>query len=96
MSDSVAHDRSKFPFDTLTVFNAALNFRLNWEGNFRDIEAQAESSLENPRNMRTTVAEVLGKLNADPEMVSGFARPTVGSRIGPASWMLWRPLNGRC
>src|SRR5215813_11448314 len=23
------------PFDTLTVFNAALSFRLNWEGNLR-------------------------------------------------------------
>src|SRR5262249_22755126 len=23
------------PFDTPTVFNAVLNFRLNWEGNFR-------------------------------------------------------------
>src|ERR1700761_3463267 len=28
-------------FDTLTVFNASLNFRLNWEGNFRSLSAQA-------------------------------------------------------
>lgn len=69
---TTAHDGTKPPFDTLTVFNAALNFRLNWEGNFRDIEAQAESSLENPRNMRTSVDEVLGKLNADPQMVERF------------------------
>ena len=47
---TVAHDGSKAPFDTLTVFNAALSFRLNWEGNFRDLGAQAESSLENPAN----------------------------------------------
>jgi cytochrome c peroxidase len=67
-----AQDGSKAPFDTLTVFNAALSFRLNWEGNFRALEAQAESSLENPTNMRTTVDEVLAKLNADPEMVRQF------------------------
>jgi cytochrome c peroxidase len=71
-SANVAHDGSMLPFNTLTVFNAALNFRLNWEGNFRALEAQAESSLENPVNMRTSVDEVLGKLNADPDMVKQF------------------------
>ncbi len=68
----VAHDASKPAFDTLTVFNAALSFRLNWEGNFRDLGAQAESSLESPVNMRTSVDEVLRKLNADPQMVQQF------------------------
>lgn len=67
-----ARDGSNAPFDTLTVFNAALSFRLNWEGNFRALAAQAESSLENPANMRTSVDEVVGKLNADPEMVRQF------------------------
>jgi cytochrome c peroxidase len=60
------------PFDTLTVFNASLNFRLNWEGNFRSLSAQAESSLENPVNMRTSVNEIVDKLNADPETVARF------------------------
>src|SRR5258706_1177537 len=69
---TAAHDGSKPPFDTLTVFNAALNFRLNWEGNFRALGAHVESSLENPTNMRTSVDEVLAKLNADPEMVKQF------------------------
>src|SRR5580700_6076329 len=57
----VAGDGSILPFNTLTVFNAALSFRLNWEGNFRTLEAQAESSLENPANMGTSVDEVLDK-----------------------------------
>jgi len=69
---TVAHDGSKPPFDTLTVFNAALSFRMNWEGNFRDLGAHVESSLENPVNMRTSVDEVLRKLNADPQMVQQF------------------------
>ena len=56
----------------LSVFNAALNFRLNWEGNERTLEAQTESSLENPANMATTVDEVLRKLGTDPMMVRRF------------------------
>ena len=60
------------PFDTLTVFNASLNFRLNWEGNFRSLAAQAVSSLENPVNLRTTVDEIVGKLNADADVVRDF------------------------
>jgi cytochrome c peroxidase len=60
------------PFDTLTVFNAALNFRLNWEGNFRSLAAQAVSSLENPVNMRSRVDDVVRKLNADAGMVDQF------------------------
>jgi cytochrome c peroxidase len=67
-----ARDGSKLPFNILTVFNAAQNFRLNWEGNFRALEAQTESSLENPANMATDVDEVVKKLNADPYIVRRF------------------------
>jgi cytochrome c peroxidase len=64
--------RGSSPFDTLTIFNASLNFRLNWEGNFRSLAAQAESSLENPVNLHTTVEEAVRKLNADPDVVRDF------------------------
>jgi cytochrome c peroxidase len=67
-----ARDGSKLPFTVPTVFNAALSFRLNWQGNFRTLEAQARSSLENPANMATRVDEVVGKLKADPEMAGQF------------------------
>jgi cytochrome c peroxidase len=60
------------PFDTLTVFNAALSFRLNWEGNFRTLSAHIESSLENPVNLNTNADEVVGRLNADPAVVRQF------------------------
>src|SRR5246127_1185403 len=60
------------PFDTLTVFNAALNFRLNWEGNYRTLSAHIESSLENPVNMNTNADDVVGRLNADPAVVRQF------------------------
>jgi cytochrome c peroxidase len=51
------------------VFNAALSFRLNWEGKFRSLEAQAEASLENPGVMGAGVYEVVRKLRADPDTV---------------------------
>src|ERR1700738_1626953 len=40
-------DGTKLPFNTSTILNASLSFRLNWEGSFRTLEAQAESALEN-------------------------------------------------
>jgi len=60
------------PFDTLTVFNAVLSFRLNWEGNFRSPAAQLISSLENPVNMRSSIEDVVRKLKADPGIVDQF------------------------
>jgi cytochrome c peroxidase len=69
---ATAPEGSKLPFTILTVFNAALTFRLNWEGNYRTLEAQAQSSLENPANMGTSVAEVLARLNADPVTAREF------------------------
>ena len=55
--------------NTLTVFNAGLNFRLNWEGNYRSAERHAEGVLANPDIMGSSADEVVGKLRADPEAV---------------------------
>lgn len=68
----IAGDGSSFPVTVLSVFNAALNFRLNWEGNYRTLEGQAQSSLENPAAMATSIDDVLHKLAADPHIVSQF------------------------
>jgi cytochrome c peroxidase len=63
--------------NTPTVFNASLNFRLNWEGNFRSLEEGAENSLRNPAIMASSADEVVRKLRSDPEMVRQF-RDTYG------------------
>jgi cytochrome c peroxidase len=57
-------------FNTLTVFNSALSFRLNWKGRFHDLAEQAESSIES--NMHSSLAEVAQRLDSDPETVSQF------------------------
>ncbi len=58
--------------NTPTVFNVSLNFRLNWEGNFRSLEKGAENSLHNPAIMGSSADEVVSKLRADPEAVRQF------------------------
>ena len=58
--------------NTPTVFNASLNFRLNWEGNFRSLEEGIEQSLRNPAIMASSADEVINKLRADPEMLGQF------------------------
>ena len=55
-----------------TVFNAALNFRLNWEGDLRTLEAQIEQSLSKPQIMGSSVEEALHKLQADPDVARQF------------------------
>ena len=58
--------------NTLTVFNASLNFRLNWEGIFRSLEEGAEHALRNPAIMASSEDEVVSKLRADSETVRQF------------------------
>jgi cytochrome c peroxidase len=70
------------PFDTLTVFNAVLNYRLNWTGNFRSAAAHIVSSLENTRNMKSGVDQVVRKLNADPAAVAQFRAAYGGEPTG--------------
>jgi cytochrome c peroxidase len=65
-------DEPLLPLHTPTVFNASLNFRLNWEGTFRSLEAHAEATLANPTIMAISTDEVLQRLRADPDMVRDF------------------------
>jgi cytochrome c peroxidase len=64
-ASNLAHDGPESAFDTITVFNAALNFRLNWEGNFRTLEAHTLSSLESPGGLQSPVHDIVSKLAAD-------------------------------
>jgi cytochrome c peroxidase len=75
----IARDGSHVAFTTLTVFNAALSFRLNWEGNVRTLESQAQAALENPANMASSIDKAIHKLDADPRVVREF-RAAYGRR----------------
>ena len=63
---------SLLPFNTPTVFNAALNFRLTWEGNVRTLEREAEGGLRDPAFMGPNAEEAVAKMSADPAMAQRF------------------------
>ena len=71
-------------FNTPTVFNAALNFRLTWEGNVRTLESEAEGGLRN--FMGPSVEEAVAKISADPAMAQKF-RNAYGRALDAAALM---------
>jgi cytochrome c peroxidase len=56
--------------NTPSVFNAALSFRLNWEGDLRTLESQVEQALR--QRMGSSRDEALKKLRADPDLSKQF------------------------
>src|SRR5260370_19769418 len=72
----VGLDGSNLPLNTLTIFNAALNFRFGWDGKIRTLEADAKAALENPQLMLTSISEVIQNLAAAPNMRPEFAPPS--------------------
>jgi len=65
-------DGSPLSFNTSTVFNAALSFRLGWEGKIRTLEEQARDSFENAQIMGLSLPQVEKRLRADSDMVRRF------------------------
>ena len=69
---SIGADGRPLDFNTPTVFNAALSFRLDWRGNFRTLEEQAEAVLLDSRVMGTSWAALISKLRADQAYRDAF------------------------
>jgi cytochrome c peroxidase len=77
-----ADDRARAPgadgrpldYNAPTIFNVALNFRLNWRGNFETLEQQNESVLLDARVMNTSWPELLPRLQADASYPREFTR----------------------
>ena len=71
-------DGTTLPLNTPTVFNAALSFRLGWEGKNRTLESAVKASLQNPQIMGADLAEIAEKLDADSglrrEFVAAYGR----------------------
>jgi cytochrome c peroxidase len=68
----VSPDGQPLALNTPTIFNAGLNLRLNWEGNFRSLESEVEETITSPAIMASSIEEILGKLRVDPDMVKQF------------------------
>jgi cytochrome c peroxidase len=68
----LAFDGTELPFNTGTVFNATLSFRLTWEGRLRTLEEEIDVAIQNPGILGTTMDDILRRLNADKETVGLF------------------------
>jgi cytochrome c peroxidase len=55
-----------------TVFNAALDFRLNWEGDVRSLEDQAALAFSDDRSLGQDIDADIRRLTKDPDMVRRF------------------------
>ena len=59
-------------FHTITVFNAALSYRMNWEGNVQNLEDAAAMSLADPQLMASSVRKAVQAANTDQAISSRF------------------------
>ena len=65
-------DGRPLPVNTPTVFNAALSFRLNWEGRARTLKDHAAASLLNPAILAASPEDVAARLAADKALSDRF------------------------
>ena len=59
-------------FNTTTVFNAALSFRLGWEGKYRTLESQTDALLRNPQIMGCAPETIAQKLQGNVSLTADF------------------------
>jgi cytochrome c peroxidase len=71
-------------FNTNTVFNSALSFRMNWEGNARTLESAAIMSLNDPQLMASNVGAALRAVKDDSSLSRQF-KTIYGHKPDPAS-----------
>jgi len=71
-SHPLGADARPLDFNSPSIFNAALNYRLNWRGNFRTLEEQNEAVLLDRRLMNTTWEQLLAKLRVDRDYARAF------------------------
>lgn len=65
-------DGTPLAFNTPTVFNAALNFRLTWLGTVRDLRTHTVDALESPTTMGVSVADAVARVAAIPALARRF------------------------
>jgi cytochrome c peroxidase len=59
-------------FNTTTVFNATLSFRLGWEGKYRTLESQTDALLRNPQIMGCAPETIAQKLQGNVSLTADF------------------------
>jgi cytochrome c peroxidase/serine/threonine protein kinase len=80
---SAGHEGQLGTRNTLSVYNAAGAFALNWDGAAVSVEAQARLPLTNPKEMAMTPEDVVAVLKSIPGYVKAFAA-VFGDKPQPA------------
>lgn len=71
---SIGAEGRAMSVNTLTVFNSALNFPKNWEGNADSLDAQLGMVVHDDRILNTTWPRLIARLSADTALVSKFQK----------------------
>ncbi len=58
--------------NTPTIFNAALNPMLTWNGQFKTLAQQLDDVINNPKHMNASWPEVIARVDSDPEYRQRF------------------------
>lgn len=77
---SIGHGWQSGPRNAPTVFNAALHATQFWDGRAKDVEAQAQGPVLNPKEMASTKELVLDRINTIPEYVALFKKAFPGEK----------------
>ncbi|GAA0749800.1 MULTISPECIES: cytochrome-c peroxidase [Sphingomonas] len=80
----VAQNGGALRMNTLTVFNAALNYRFNWRGRRETFERFTAQVLDDPALMGAANGVAVARLRRDPAMVARF-RAVYGRHIDEAA-----------
>ncbi|MET3726127.1 cytochrome c peroxidase [Sphingomonas trueperi] len=70
----IAQNGGTLRMNTLTVFNAALNYRFNWRGRRETFERFTAQVLDDPGLMGAANGGAVARLRRDPAMVARFRR----------------------
>ena len=65
-------DGATMSLNTPTVFNAALSFRLGWEGRYRSLDGQTAALIEASHAMDNKLAEIVRRLKSDADVRGQF------------------------
>lgn len=72
LQHSIGIEGQKGDINAPTIFNTAYNFRMFWDGRVNSLEEQVSGPVHHPKEMGSSWAEILGKLEQDETLVNDF------------------------
>ncbi len=70
---SIGNDGKPVVRNAPTVWNSGFNFKQFWDGRVDTLEAQIDATVQNPREMAISWAEVVAKLKQNPQYQRAFS-----------------------